>query len=274
MVETKVLCVYEVIIGSHVLRYVLDLPIVEDQTADFAPFSEAIYLISLWVNDLSTLHSGSVGIVYEPVAQICGVMCQHIGIWDIKKDLLDPMVFINRIEGHSDLIELPFWKFTSQAVIYDFNVGLCELCCLFQPHIGQLALLECNGLQLFSLFVIVHSTEYDLVAVVSASQLHRRLVDLPVFLCLITKHPIYCACQFCKGAISIGYIGLAHSHKVSTRISHKAKDVLLRRIHTFARACRSLFYDIPLFALVNLFEARISFDGYVHKNITTNLGKT
>ena len=61
------------------------------------------------------------------------MMCQNIIIWNVKKNLLDPVVLVYWIEGHSDLIELPRWKFTTQSVIYYFNVSLCEFCCFFKP---------------------------------------------------------------------------------------------------------------------------------------------
>ena len=54
-------------------------------------------------------------------------MGQDIGIGDIKKDLLDPVVLIHRVKGHSDLIKKTVREFTTEAVIDDLKVCLLLL---------------------------------------------------------------------------------------------------------------------------------------------------
>ena len=96
------------------------------------------------------------------------MMGKYIRVRDIKKDLLDPVILIHRVEGHSDLIKLIWWKLTTQTVIDNFQICLREFCSFFQPHVRKLALWKCNRFQLLTLSIIIHSPEYNLVAIMSA----------------------------------------------------------------------------------------------------------
>ena len=118
MIKSKVLTYCYIIVIIKILRYLCNLPVVQDETAYLAPFSKSIYLISLRINFFPTLHTAVICRIYEAIPQICAVMCQHIRIVSIKKDLLYPVVFVHWIEGHSYLVELPLWQFSTQSVIY------------------------------------------------------------------------------------------------------------------------------------------------------------
>ena len=141
--------------------------------------------------------------INEPVIQICAVVCQNVRIRDIKKDLLDPVISVHRIEGHPYLIKLSRRKFPSETVVYNFKISLRDLRCLFDPHVRQLAALKGNRFQLLALLFIVHAPEYDLVPVMPASKRQRALLDIPVSVCLIAEHPISCACQLRIGAVTV-----------------------------------------------------------------------
>ena len=194
------------------------------------------------------------------------MMRQHIGIRDIKKDLLYPVILVHRIEGHSYLIKLTGRQLTAQSVIYDFNVGLCQLCCFLTPDVCQLAALECDGLQLFTLLVIVHAPEDNLIAVGLTGELQRRHVDLPIPFCLIAKHPVYSAGQLCKGAVAVRYVGFADADKVSALIPHQPQDVVLRRVNALSAASAAFHHDIALCAAVNLAETWICLNLDVHSS--------
>ena len=96
------------------------------------------------------------------------MMGKYVWIGNIKKDLLDPVILIHRVEGHPNLIKLIWWKLATQTVIDNFQICLREFCSFFQPYISKLAFGECNRFQLLTLSIIIHSPEYDLVAIVSA----------------------------------------------------------------------------------------------------------
>ena len=92
-------------------------------------------------------------------------MAQNIVIRNIKKDLLNPVVLVHWVEGQSDLIKLSLGQYATQTVIYYLKVLLGQFSGLFAPNISKLSLLECDGLQFFTLLLVIHSTEDDLVAI-------------------------------------------------------------------------------------------------------------
>ena len=168
MIKTKVLPDCKIIIICYILAALPYFPVVKNQTADLAPFTQSIDLIPFRINNLSSIHSGAVCVIYKPVVQVSTVMCQHIWIRNIKKDLFYPVVFIHRIKGQPDLVKLSFRKLTSQTVIYDLQICLRQLRCFLTPYICQFSTLKCDGFQFFTLFLIIHATKNDLIAVCPA----------------------------------------------------------------------------------------------------------
>ena len=65
----------------------------KDETANFAPFAKTVYLIAFWIDDLSALHTLPVCVIDKAILQIGGMMAKDVLVRDIKKDLLDPMIF-------------------------------------------------------------------------------------------------------------------------------------------------------------------------------------
>lgn len=145
------------------------------------------------------------------------------------------MIFIHGIKGHSDLVKLAGRQFATQTVIYDFNIGLGQFRCFLAPDISQLAFLEGDRFQLFTLLVIVHAPEDDLIAVGPASELQRGHVYLPVPFCLIAKHTVNSAGQLCKCAVPVCNIGFPDADQVPALILHQTQDVVLGRVNGFSR---------------------------------------
>ena len=144
------------------------------------------------------------------------------------------MIFVHRIESHSDLIKLVRRQLAPETVIYDLKICLRDLRCLFDPHICQLAALESNGFQFLSLLFIVHAPEDDLVPVWSKSKRQWTLFDIPVSVHLITKHPISRARQLRIGAVPVRDIGLSDTDQISSLVLHQAQEIILRGINTLS----------------------------------------
>lgn len=145
------------------------------------------------------------------------------------------MILIHGIEGHSDLVKLTGRQLTTQTVIYDFNIGLGQFRCFLTPDIRQLAFLEGDRFQLFTLFVIVHAPEDDLIAVSPASELQRGHIYLPIPFRFIPKHTVNSTGQLCKGAVPVCNIGFPDANQVPALILHQTQDVVLGRVNGFSR---------------------------------------
>ena len=129
------------------------------------------------------------------------------------------MILIYGVEGQPYLIELPVGELTSETVVDDFKVRLCNLGCLLNPHIGQLAFLKRDGLQLFTLFFVIHATENNPVAVCFACNLQRALTDFPVLVSPVAEHSVNCACQLSVGAVPVCDIGFSDAHKIAPLVT-------------------------------------------------------
>ena len=116
-----------------------------------------------------------------------------------------------RVERHPDLIELSIRQFTTETVINDLEVRLRNFRGFFNPHIGQLSTLESNGFQLFTLFLIIDSTENDLIPVDLTLHNHVGAVDVPISLILLPKHTKNSTLQFCKSAIPVCHVRLSNA---------------------------------------------------------------
>ena len=162
-------------------------------------------------------------------------MRQNIRIFSVKEYFLDPMMCRYRIERQSDLVELSLWKLPSQTVIDNLKIRLRDLRGFFYPDIGKFSSLECNRFQLFSLLLIVHTSEDNLIPV-HARQLQRRLLYCPVFVSILPEHPVDGTVQFCKGRIPVSDVGLPDAYKIPSFVLHQAQDIMLCRVHALSRS--------------------------------------
>ena len=184
-------------------------------------------------------------------------MTQNIRIRLVPKDLFNPVILIDRVEGHSNLIELTRRQLSTQTVINDFHICLCQFGCFLTPHIRQLAFLEGDGLQLFTLLFIVHATEDDFIAVDLACQLQWALCYLPIQFSLIPEHAINSAGQFCKGAVTVCDVGLADADQVAAFVRHQPQNIVLGSVHALSGTGTALHNDVSFIASVNFLEAWI-----------------
>ena len=146
------------------------------------------------------------------------------------------MLRADRVEGASDLVELPLRQRATKAVVDDLKILLGDLRSFFDPDVRQLPSLEGDGLQLLPLALIVDAPEDDLIPVDQAFQGQRRGVDLPVAPVAVTEHPVDRAGQLRIGAVAVGDVRLADAHQVPARILHQPQDIMLGSVHALARA--------------------------------------
>ena len=190
MVESEILSNGDIVIIIQILADIFRLPVTENKPADLSPLSQAVYPVSFRINLFPTLHAFMIGCVDKAVIQISAVVRQDIRVRPVKEHPLDPMILIYWIERHPDLVKLPRGKLSTETVVENLEVILCNLRSFFNPDVCQLPAGERNGFQLFPLPVIVDTTENNLVSIGPAGHLQRTLLDVPKTFPLFPKHAV------------------------------------------------------------------------------------
>ena len=169
----------------------MDFEVRQDQAAQFAPFTFAVYAITFRVFFASAFHTSIIRRINEPVRLICGMVGQNVRIGLVEVSAFDPVCRADGVEGHCDLviqIRVQAVQITTKTVVQNVDVFRQKFRRFLTPYPGQFSVLEGDRLHLFTLSLILDAAKYDSVSGDLTFQGQRVQVDLPEAFSVRAEH--------------------------------------------------------------------------------------